>query len=66
MCFIDEENCLANLCQHGACTDGVDTFECECEAGWDGENCNNSKYLLKYSVMKLSLCCDMYMLKMCE
>ena len=44
MYFIDEENCLASACQHGTCTDGVNTFTCECDDGWDGDNCDNSKY----------------------
>jgi hypothetical protein len=49
MYYVDEENCLADVCQHGTCTDGVDTFTCVCDAGWDGENCDRSKWNCCYA-----------------
>jgi hypothetical protein len=39
-------DCLGNLCNeagHGVCEDGVLSYSCRCEAGWDGDFCDCSR-----------------------
>jgi len=34
------DNCDPNPCQHGGiCTDGINSFTCDCEDGFSGDNC---------------------------
>ena len=41
---VDIDNCHPNPCNNGGtCTDGVDSFTCDCADGWTGETCNESK-----------------------
>ena len=36
----DIDECSPNPCQNdGTCTDGVDSFTCDCVAGYTGTNC---------------------------
>jgi hypothetical protein len=43
---VDSENCSPNPCENGGtCTDGVNSFSCECVPGWEGDTCTISKYL---------------------
>src|SRR6218665_1655426 len=40
-CAISEiVECSSNPCQHGTCTDLVDGYQCECEPGYIGTNCD--------------------------
>ena len=43
--FLDIGNdCYPNPCQNGgACTDGANTYTCECAEGFNGTNCENGK-----------------------
>ncbi len=41
--LLDEENCIPHPCHFGTCTDGVDTYTCSCFAGYEGDDCKNSK-----------------------
>uniref|UniRef100_H2ZD24 EGF-like domain-containing protein n=1 Tax=Ciona savignyi TaxID=51511 RepID=H2ZD24_CIOSA len=34
------DDCAANPCVNGACTDGVNSYTCTCTAGWQGTNCD--------------------------
>ena len=41
----DIDECAPAPCQNGgACIDGVNTYTCECAAGYEGANCETSKY----------------------
>ena len=35
----DIDECASNPCVNGACTDGENRWECTCQPGWTGENC---------------------------
>merc|ERR1711881_630458 len=37
----DIDDCSPDPCTHGTCTDGVDSYTCACENGYDGVNCDN-------------------------
>ena len=41
----DTDDCSADRCIHGSCTDGVDSFTCTCEAGYTGELCEVGEIL---------------------
>lgn len=41
----DIDDCLPYPCQNnGTCTDLVNDYHCDCVAGFNGRNCENSKY----------------------
>jgi hypothetical protein len=40
LCEIDIDECAADPCVHGSCTDQVNGYSCSCEPGWDGQNCD--------------------------
>ena len=43
--FSDIDDCAGNPCNNGAtCNDGVNTYTCTCAAGYEGTNCNTSKF----------------------
>ena len=37
--YPDTNACDSNPCQHGTCTDTDDGYECACEPGFAGVNC---------------------------
>lgn len=42
----DIDDCLPYPCQNnGTCTDLVNDYHCDCVAGFNGINCENSKYI---------------------
>ena len=42
---LDIDDCSPNPCQNGgACTDGVNSYQCTCAAGYTGTNCETSEY----------------------
>lgn len=46
MC-LDVDECAITPCQNGAnCTDKVNSYKCQCVDGFDGGNCENSKYCI--------------------
>ena len=45
---LDMNDCSPNPCQNGGiCTYKVAGFTCECTAGYNGDNCENSKFTYK-------------------
>ena len=47
-------NCDENPCQHGRCTDlyRKTAYQCECDEGWEGENCDQSKFTFLLFLIK--------------
>ena len=37
--FTDTDDCASEPCEHGSCTDGVDSFTCSCDEGYEGPLC---------------------------
>ena len=45
----DIDDCKLMPCMNdGTCYDGLNSFRCECPSGYDGEICQNSKYLFVF------------------
>ena len=42
--YTDIDNCNPNPCFNGECVDGVASYTCNCDDGWTGENCGQSKH----------------------
>ncbi len=43
----DIDECASKPCVNGgSCQDGINSYKCTCLPGFDGKNCENSKYLL--------------------
>ena len=41
----DDDDCSPNPClNEGSCTDGVNTYTCQCADGFSGSDCGTSKY----------------------
>ena len=41
---VDIDDCASEPCLHnGTCIDGIDSYQCQCEAGFNGNICQNSK-----------------------
>ena len=51
--FTDIDDCSPDLCLHGTCTDGVASYTCSCENGWEGVDCNQSECSLSRNVQTL-------------
>ncbi|XP_035671871.1 neurogenic locus notch homolog protein 1-like [Branchiostoma floridae] len=34
------DNCASSPCTHGTCTNGVGSYTCSCENGWEGTDCD--------------------------
>ena len=42
--FSDIDDCQPNPCQNGGtCTDGVNSYSCECDLLYDGKDCSHPK-----------------------
>jgi len=42
--FPDIDECHTITCLHGTCEDGVNSFTCHCEPGYEGKLCDISKW----------------------
>ena len=42
-CF---SHCASNPCSHGQCLNQIESYECQCEQGWEGTNCDIGKKFL--------------------
>ena len=54
--FIDEDDCRPNnpCANGGSCTDGVNTFTCNCATGYTGATCATSKSSRKHLRTKVT------------
>ena len=53
---IDIDDCDPNPCQNGGeCNDGIHSYSCNCALGYDGINCDTSKYILYLVIPILNL-----------
>ena len=44
----DVNECGSNPCKNGGeCTDGVNSYTCQCNSGYSGANCETSEYLTR-------------------
>ena len=41
LCVENIDDCVGVFCGNGTCADGVNTFMCECEAGYTGIECDS-------------------------
>ena len=39
----DIDECESSPCVNGYCDDGIDHYDCDCEPGWSGQNCDVSE-----------------------
>ena len=43
--LVDTDECVSEPCQNnGTCTEQINGYECQCVAGFNGTNCENSKF----------------------
>lgn len=40
--FLDVDDCLSSPCQNGVCTDFIGRYECQCDFGFIGDNCEEN------------------------
>ena len=43
MFLLDINDCKPNPCEHGSCNDEVNGYNCDCEVGWEGKDCDEGK-----------------------
>ena len=54
--FSDTDDCATVTCQNGGtCVDGVNSFTCSCDTGYEGNNCETSKLYLSLKSLFLWL-----------
>ena len=49
MCFVlaDIDECSSSPCENGVCNNQVNSYQCNCNAGWEGTNCDGTNNALK-------------------
>lgn len=52
-CVENIDDCMGVFCGNGTCVDGVNTFTCDCTAGYTGIECDSG--LLHISCVKIIL-----------
>ena len=54
-CEIDIDYCATEPCLNGAtCVDQVEGYQCQCSPGWQGENCEQGKFISLKQIDTLS------------
>ena len=44
--FTDIDECGSNPCVNGQCQDGINQYQCMCDPGWTGVNCDVGTYFI--------------------
>jgi hypothetical protein len=44
--ILDVDDCADSPCANGECIDGVNSYECRCTPGYEGKQCETSKWNL--------------------
>ena len=44
-CITDIDECADGPCEHGNCTDHINSYTCDCDDGYEGDNCDNGIYV---------------------
>ena len=47
-CAVNPDDCpqTTDACGHGTCVDGLDTYTCSCDAGYEGDHCQSESLLV--------------------
>lgn len=65
-CLSDIDECAGNVCQNGAtCEDGINLYTCTCEAGYDGNFCQNSMYTAVFTLKDSNNNMLSFVMKLC-
>ena len=40
----DIDDCDSSPCQHGTCIDRVNGYDCDCDSGYSGDDCETGNY----------------------
>lgn len=47
--IIDIDDCQPMPCKHnGSCRDGINSYTCKCAAGYEGKDCEKSKFIVSH------------------
>ena len=49
------DDCSPNPCSYGTCTDQVNGFSCSCDSGYTGETCDQGRFKLEQSLVRLAV-----------
>ena len=53
---LDIDDCASDPCVNGDCTDGVDSYTCDCDSGFTGVNCETGEIIFfLHGLFNLSL-----------
>ena len=49
----DPDDCAGIVCYHGTCVDDVNTWRCDCDAGYEGALCEMSTFMAEKNLICL-------------
>ena len=56
---VNIDDCQPNPCKNGgSCTDKVNGYECKCEPGWSGDQCQCRATYLALTLTRFDLNCN--------
>ena len=50
----DIDECANGPCEHGNCIDRINSYTCDCDDGYEGDNCDNGIYVFCMVWFRLS------------